>query len=139
MTAPGRIRLDVVGAMREAPIARWLNYSAEEIDGELIHRLGFSEQHIGNPAIRALHGGVIASFLEFAAQVELCARLGKSAALRTVSISIDYMLSSKPQDMRARVTVDRAARRVAFLQATGWQNDQSHPVASARVCLRIGE
>lgn len=130
---------EIVRRLSEAPMARWLNYAVEKDDSGLLHKLGFSEQHIGNPAIRALHGGVIASFLELACQVELCAKLGEVLSLRAISNSIDYMTSSKAQDMKARVTIARAGRRIAFLEATGWQNDSARPVATARVCLRIGE
>ncbi len=138
MSAASENRLDIVRALSASPMARWLGYTAAIEDGWLVHRLGFSERHIGNPAIRALHGGVIASFLEFAAQVEFCANLGRLEKARTVSISIDYMASSKAQDMTARVVIARAARRIAFLEATGSQGDPARPVASARVCLRIG-
>lgn len=130
---------EIIRRLSEAPMARWLNYSAEMDDSGIIHKLGFSEQHIGNPAIRALHGGVIASFLELACQVELCAKLGEILSLRAISNSIDYMASSKAQDMKARVAIGRAGRRIAFLEATGWQNDSARPVAIARVCLRIGD
>jgi acyl-coenzyme A thioesterase PaaI-like protein len=130
---------EIIRRLSEAPMARWLNYSVESDERGLLHKLGFSEQHIGNPAIRALHGGVIASFLELACQVELCAKLGEALSLRAISNSIDYMASSKAQDMKARVSIARAGRRIAFLEATGWQNDETRPVATARVCLRIGE
>lgn len=139
MSATSENSLEIVRVLSASPIARWLDYSAAIEEGGLVHRLGFAERHIGNPAIRALHGGVIALFLEFAAQVEFCASLGRLEKARTVSISIDYMASSKAQDMTARVVIARAARRIAFLEATGWQGDETRPVAAARVCLRIAE
>jgi len=129
---------EIIDALAAKPIARWLNYSADWKDGALLHHLGFAEEHIGNPGIRALHGGVIATFLEFSAQVEIAVSLGKPILFKAVSISTDYMTSSKAADMTARVTIARAARRIAFLDATGWQDDAGKPVASARVCLRTG-
>lgn len=129
--------LEIALALGAAPIARWLNYSAAIKDGALIHRLGFAEPHIGNPGIRALHGGVIATFLEFSAQAELAAHLGRAEACRTVSISTDYLAPSRAEDMQARVTIRRVARRIAFLDAVGWQEDEARPVAAARLCLRI--
>lgn len=139
MSAALENRLEIVRVLSASPIARWLGYSAAIEEGGLVHRLGFAERHIGNPAIRALHGGVIASFLEFASEVEFSASLGQIERARTVSMSIDYMASSKAQDMTVRVRLARAARRIAFLEATGWQGDPARPVAAARVCLRIGE
>lgn len=119
-----------------APIARWLGLGVEEIDGDLRFRLGFNEAHIGNPAIRALHGGVIATFLEFAMQAELAARTGKPVS--TINLAIDYLSSSRPEDMTARVKILREGRRVAFLEAEGWQSDETRLVAVARCCLKLG-
>lgn len=119
-----------------APIARWLGVSVALAGEDLIHRLSFSESHIGNPAIRAIHGGVIAAFLEFAMQSEMHAECG--APVSTVSLSIDYLSSSRAADMACRVKVLRKGRRVSFLEANGWQGDESILVASARGCFRIG-
>jgi acyl-coenzyme A thioesterase PaaI-like protein len=129
----------LVEARGATPIGRWLNFNARADERGLLYRLGFAEQHIGNPAIRALHGGVIAAFLELAAQAELAAELAAPALLRTVAVSVDYLASSRAEDMLARVRLLRRGRRVAFLEATGWQGDEARPVASARICIRIGE
>ncbi len=120
----------------DAPIAQWLGFSASE-DGEGRHyRLAYNETHIGNPAIRALHGGVIAAFLELAMQTELRA-LG-SAPAQTVNVAIDYLSSSRAEDMTARVKVVRIGRRLAFLEAEGRQSDGSRVVAVARACFKLG-
>lgn len=120
-----------------APVATWLGLTAMQDESGLLYRLAFADRHIGNPVIRALHGGVIAAFLEFSSQLELAARLGAEAKVSTVNFSIDYLTSSRPQDMEGRVRVARLGRRVAFLEATGWQASPERPVAEARVCLRI--
>lgn len=120
-------------------IACWLGFAAAETGEGFLYTLRFDEKHIGNPAIRAMHGGVIAAFLEFAAQCELAARLDAGAALKTVNIDIDYLASSRAQDMTARANVTRLGRRIAFVEATGWQESQDRPVARARLRIRIGE
>ncbi|MFZ5615743.1 MAG: PaaI family thioesterase [Pseudomonadota bacterium] len=119
-----------------APISGWLGLSLDEIGDDLRFRLGFNEAHIGNPAIRALHGGVIATFLEFAMQAELAARTQKTVS--TISQAIDYLSSSRAEDMTARVKLLREGRRVAFLEASGWQSDETRLVAVARCCLKLG-
>lgn len=120
-----------------SPIARWLGFSATE-DGEgFLYRLTFNETHIGNPAIRALHGGVIAAFLEVAMQAEIVARGGESPA--TVNIAIDYVASSRPEDMTARVRLVREGRRLVFLEAEGRQENGARLVAVARGCFKLGE
>ena len=123
----------------QAPISRWLNLEIDEGEDGVCYRLGFGEQHIGNPSIRAIHGGVIAAFLEVAAQADLTRLLGGGVKLHTISSSIDYLASSRAEDMAARVKILRSGRRIAFVEATGWQGDPDRPVASARFCIRILE
>ncbi|MFN3959899.1 MAG: PaaI family thioesterase [Parvularculaceae bacterium] len=118
-----------------SPIAEWLGFSsAGEGEGRR-YRLAFNETHIGNPAIRALHGGVIAAFLELAMQTELRAAGLEPEA--TVNVTVDYLASSRPEDMTAQVRVIRIGRRLAFLEAEGRQSDGSRLVAVARACLKL--
>ena len=118
-----------------SPIAQWLGFSVFERDGARLYRLAFNEAHIGNPAIRALHGGVIAAFLELAMQIELSA-LEKPAAA-TVNVSVDYLSSSRAEDMTATVRLIRTGRRIAFLEAEGRQAEGTRLVALARACLKL--
>lgn len=122
-----------------SPMARWLGFSAALESDEIIYNLAFDDKHIGNAMIRALHGGAIAAFLELSAQCALQAHLGENASIATVNIDIDYLRSSHAEDMKARAVILRAGRRMAFVEATGWQQDEAKPVAKARFRMRIGE
>ncbi len=119
-----------------APIAQWLGVRISGSSDDLQYHLTFNEAHIGNPAIRALHGGVIAAFLEFAMQADLHARA--LAPISTISVAIDYLASSRPEDMVGRVKLLRQGRRIAFLEASGWQADNTRLVAAARGAFRLG-
>ena len=101
----------------ETPLANWLGFKVENSEATVFN-LTFQEAHIGNPAIRALHGGVIASFLELAMQADLVGETG--GGVSTVNISIDYLSSSRPQNMTARVKRLKEGRRTAFMEAEGW-------------------
>lgn len=118
-----------------APMAAWLGFSAAETPDGFLYRLAFNEAHIGNPAIRALHGGVIATFLELAMQAELSAKTGLPVS--SVNLAIDYLSSSRPEDMTGKVRILREGRRVAFAEAEGWQAE-TRLVAIARCCLKLG-
>lgn len=122
-----------------ALISRWLGFSAAIDDGGAIFGLAFGERHIGNQLIRALHGGGIAAFLEFAAQAALFAELGGDKTVTTVNTDIDYLSSARAQDMKARVRFTRIGRRLAFVEATGWQKDETAPVATARFRMRLSD
>ncbi len=130
--------IDRIAARAGSPMGRWLGFRCEAGGDSLVYRLAFTEEHIGNPMIRALHGGVIAAFLEFAMQADLAARLDESVQIATATMAVDYLASSRAEDMRARVRVSRLGRRIAFLEASGWQCDESQPVAIGRAALRIG-
>lgn len=136
MSAP--FDIDRLAARAASPMGQWLGFSSETTGDSLIYRLSFTEEHIGNPMIRALHGGVIAAFLEFAMQADLAARLDEGVQVSTATMAVDYLASSRAEDMRARVRVLRLGRRIAFLEASGWQSDESQPVAIGRAALRIG-
>lgn len=116
------------------PIAKWLSLSVVEGDLPIFH-LSFDEKHIGNPAIRALHGGVIASFLNLAMQA--CAHAETGLRPRPSSLSIDYLSSSRPEDMTGRVKILRIGRRLAFLEAEGWQAGGTRLVATARATFAL--
>jgi len=118
-------------------MARWLGFQSEDDGAQALYRLAFHEEHIGNPLIRAIHGGVIAAFLETAMQRAAAVHAG-AGVVSTVNFAIDYLASSRAEDMTARVRSLRIGRRIAFFEATGWQGDESRPVAVVRAVLRLG-
>ncbi|HSO48598.1 MAG TPA: PaaI family thioesterase [Rhizobiaceae bacterium] len=121
-------------ALLASPVALWLQ--ATTTDRANVYRLGFVERHIGNPFVRALHGGVVGSMAELSALLEL-ARLSPGVEAEVVSSSIDYMRVTKDIDLFARVDVVRLARRLAFLDVWCWQDDENAPVARASCTVRL--
>jgi acyl-coenzyme A thioesterase PaaI-like protein len=121
-------------ALLASPMANWLQLDLTARDN--VYRLRFTERHIGNPFVRALHGGVVGSMMEFSALLEL-ARLDENARSEVVSSSIDYLRVTKDGDLHARVDVVRIARRLAFLDVWCWQDDEDVPVARASCTVRL--
>ena len=119
-----------------SPICKWLGASVTQDDEGPLYQLTFHERHIGNPAIRAIHGGVVAGFLEIAAKGALIAFTEAPGPFDAVNMDIDYLLSTRPENMYARAKVVRKGRRVAFIDAWCWQQDVSRPVAQARFRIR---
>ena len=120
-----------------AAIARYLNYEPMSENGVLIHHLRFEERHIGNPVIRALHGGAIASLLEFSAVATLSSHVAHDVTIRVVNLNVDYLRSSSAKDMSVHIDIKRLGRRVAFLEGVGWQEDRDKPVATAQICASL--
>jgi len=118
-------------AVLDWPYARFLGLRAE-IDGpSLLVILPFSARLIGNPLLPALHGGVVAAFLELTALAQLSLRAPGGTA-RTIDTTIDYLRSARAQDSFARAEVIRLGRRVAHVRAVAWQSDETAPFATMR-------
>lgn len=132
------VNANIQKMIKESAIASWLGFSASLVGDQNIYRLAFDEKHIGNPAIRALHGGAIATFLEFAAQCELVSKLDAGASIKTINADINYLASSRAQTMEGSATITRLGRRIAFVEATGWQQSADRPVAKGMFRFRVG-
>ena len=117
----------------------WFGAKVSLEDGEHLYRLTFDEPHIGNPVIRALHGGVISAFLEYAATLEVLSRLSGDVTCRSISVHTSYLRGSRDQDLLVSVDVQRIGRRIAFVEARGWQDDRERTVGSAQIALRLFE
>jgi uncharacterized protein (TIGR00369 family) len=95
-------------------------------------RLPFKPTLIGNAALPALHGGVVASFMESAALLHLLLVLDEQRLPKSIDFSIDYLHSAHAEETFAACAVERLGRRVAQVQVRCWQRDPETPVALAR-------
>jgi acyl-coenzyme A thioesterase PaaI-like protein len=121
-------------SLLSSPMAKWLQ--AELTPRDNVYRMRFAERHIGNPFVRALHGGAVGSMMEFSALLDL-ARLEENTRGEIVSSSIDYLRVTRDGDLFARVEVVRIARRLAFLDVWCWQEAEDVPVARASCTVRL--
>ena len=121
-------------ALLVSPVARFLQ--VEPTDRENVFRLRFAEQHIGNPFVRTLHGGVVAALMEFSAEMELL-RQEPLRRAEIVSSAIDYLRVTRDADVQARVDIVRIARRLAFVDVWCWQEREDAPVARGSCMLRL--
>ncbi len=128
---------DIEGLLETIPFAHWLGLlSGKDADGVLC-RMPFMQRLIGNPNLPALHGGIVATFLEATAlavvvdaQNEPDARCGKEIP-RVISTTVDYLRPAGPKDTFGRAEIIRLGTRLATVVATAWQDDPSRPVARA--------
>lgn len=120
------------GALTDAiPYARFLGVRAERVAGELLCRLAYAPDLVGNTALPALHGGVLGALLESTAVVQLLFEADTVVLPKTITITVDYLRSAGPLDTFAKGRVTRLGRRIATVQTEAWQDDRSKPVASA--------
>jgi uncharacterized protein (TIGR00369 family) len=111
------------------PYARFLGVRLEPGEAGPLAVLPFDPKLIGNPILPALHGGVVASFLELAALARLDAE-GRRA--RTIDITVDYLRPARPVTFYAEARILKLGRRAANIAVEAWQEDRTSPVAALR-------
>lgn len=131
------------------PYVRFLDIGFERHGDEVTAVLNFKPDHIGNPALPAIHGGVTAAFLETSAVVELAwSNLWEDIESgtvdpetltpetmprmpKTIDFTVDYLRSGLPRDAYARARVTRSGRRYASVHVEAWQDNRSRLYAQA--------
>lgn len=143
-------RENALSALVEAvPFIQFLGVQFDRRGDELTAVLPFRQDLIGNPFLPALHGGVVASFLEVTSIVTLSwhflwediesgafdpARAAQGDLPRlpkTIDFTVDYLRSGLPRDAYARATISRTGRRYASVHVEGWQDNRSRLFAQA--------
>ena len=115
------------------PYAKWMNMAPENTTGELLTRMRYHQQLIGNTHLPALHGGTIGALLETAAIFHLLWEMDNAALPRIINITVDYLRSGRPVDTLARANFTKLGRRVASVAVEAWQDDRSKPVGAAQL------
>nr|WP_282876985.1 PaaI family thioesterase [Pseudomonas peli] len=121
------------------PYAGLIGIECERQGDDLLFRLPASPDNIGNPLLPAIHGGVIAGFMELAAAALYLLIYSESASIpKIIDFSIDYLRAGHFRDTYAQCQLWRQGRRVTNVAITAWQGDrQSHPIATARAHFKI--
>ncbi|SFB82240.1 uncharacterized domain 1-containing protein [Marinospirillum celere] len=118
------------------PYGQLLGVKALEAEQDLFFELAANSSNVGNPLLPALHGGVIAAFMETAAILNVMAYSGGQRVPKVIDFSIDYLRSARLQPTWAACELGRLGKRVVNVSVTAWQGDQKdQPVALARAHL----
>ena len=113
------------------PYARFLGIRLVRVEGELLGKLEFSSELIGNPMLPALHGGTIAALLESTAIFQVLMESETLFLPKTINITVAYLRSARPADTYAKGVIAKHGRRVAAVEVQAWQDDRMRPVATA--------
>lgn len=128
-----RERKDCSALLGLVPYAAYIGLRIDLADAAApVLQLPYQPALIGNTALPALHGGVVASFMESAALMHLLLMLDEQRVPKSIDFSIDYLRSAHAEDSYAACAVERLGRRVAQVQIRCWQADPARPVALAR-------
>src|SRR5690606_837668 len=103
------------------PYAGLIGIECERQGDDLLFRLPASQDNIGNPLLPAIHGGVIAGFMELSAALYLLIYSESASIPKIIDFSIDYLRAGHYRDTFAQCQLWRQGRRVTNVAITAWQ------------------
>ena len=125
--------------LQRIPYAALIGVECSRVGDELLFRLPANKDNIGNPLLPAIHGGVIAGFMELAAALHLLVSTGSPGVPKIIDFSLAYLRAGQFRDTWARCQVCRQGRRVANVAITAWQSTEAEPIATARAHFKLEE
>ncbi|KAA0947357.1 MULTISPECIES: PaaI family thioesterase [unclassified Pseudomonas] len=136
-------RGDYEALLNLIPYAKLIGIECTRLGDELLFRMPANKDNIGNPILPAIHGGVIAGFMELSAALHLLVFTGAPCLEKNIpkiiDFSLDYLRAGQFRDTYAKCQVWRQGRRVANVAITAWQSTQAEPIATARAHFKIQE
>lgn len=130
---------DYASVLKLIPYASLIGVECSRVGDDLLFRLPANKDNIGNPLLPAIHGGVIAGFMELSAALHLLIATGSPGVPKIIDFSLDYLRAGQFRDTWARCQVCRQGRRVANVAITAWQSTEAEPIATARAHFKIDE
>jgi acyl-coenzyme A thioesterase PaaI-like protein len=119
------------------PYAQLIGIECQRHGDDLLFCLPANPQNIGNPLLPAIHGGVIAGFMELSAALYLLIYSDSVSIPKIIDFSIDYLRAAHDRDTYAQCQLWRQGRRVTNVAITAWQGDRDVPIATARAHFKI--
>ncbi len=119
--------------INQTPHARKLNLkliSSEKTSAIL--KLPFSEDIIGDPVNRYIHGGAITTLADTACGVAIFQTQNNYRAMATLDLRVDYIQpADSGSDVYAHADCYRITYTIAFVRVNLYTNDANNPIATA--------
>lgn len=107
-------------ALLIAPFHRWLGLSIRECDAHgIVIAMPWRDEMTSNPALPAMHGGILASLIDLTGFYSLLA--AGHACTSTADLQVDYHRAASREALLARGQIVRVGKRlsVAEVRITG--------------------
>ncbi len=121
------------------PYARFLGLELSVVDDDIIGKMPYKPELIGNFMLPALHGGTIGAFLESTAVFKLLWSAETEQLPKIINITIEYLRSGKPADVYAQAFITKHGRRVVNVRMEAWQSERDRPIAIAHAHFLLSE
>lgn len=108
--------------------------------GKVVLSVPYDKRLVGDPSRGVLHGGVITALLDTACGTAVIAMPGRTGAVATLDLRIDYMRPATPGEaVFAKAECYRMTRTIGFARAVAYHTDPDDPVASAAGAFIVGQ
>ena len=121
------------------PYAKFIGVTITQDKNGWLFTLATEPNNIGNPITPALHGGVIAGFMEVAAALGQMLTSQHPTIPKIINFSIDYIRAAGVKPTYARCSIVRQGKRIANITVLAWQKDELQPIATARAHFLLVE
>lgn len=132
MVAEAHTTGDYMPLIELIPYAQVIGVNCERFGEEMVFRLPRNPDNLGNPTLPAIHGGVIAAFMELSAAFQVLLQTTTPELPKIIDFSVDYMRAGLDRDTFAMCQLERRGRRVTNCSVIAWQEKRTEPIATAR-------
>jgi uncharacterized protein (TIGR00369 family) len=116
-----------------SPMARALGMIDLSSGSEIVVKIPYRDDLVGDPDMGVIAGGVVTTLLDHTSARAVAAALTEDTSIATLDLRIDYMRPARPgKDILATAYCYKVTRSVAFVRALAYDADPSDPVASAQ-------
>jgi uncharacterized protein (TIGR00369 family) len=124
--------------MARSPHARALGLQLVRLAPDLVLKVPYRPELVGDPDSGVIAGGVVTTLLDFACGWATALALKAPTSIATLDLRIDYMRPSRPGlDIHATAHCYKLTRSVAFLRGFAYDEDPSDPVAAAQAAFML--
>ncbi len=100
-------------------------------DGTAEALMPYRAELVGDPSTGVIAGGAISALMDTCGGAAVMSHPDAVSSTATLDLRIDYMRGATPgQAIRARATCYHMTRRIAFVRALAWDDDE-RPIATA--------
>ncbi|WP_415184082.1 PaaI family thioesterase [Phaeovulum sp.] len=121
------------------PHSRALGMQLDMIgNGTSVISMPYDLRLVGDPRTGVIHGGAVSALMDTCCGAAVMSHPEAPAGTATIDLRIDYMRAATPgQRITAKASCYHVTRSVAFVRATAYDDDETHPVASATGAFTI--
>ena len=128
----------LAGRLSISPQSRALGLQLVATDPDVILKIPYRADLVGEPDTGVIAGGVVTTLLDLACGWATALALKELTSFATLDLRIDYMRPAEPgRDLLATAHCYKLTRSVAFLRGVAYDADPSDPVAAAQAAFML--